>query len=485
MYCKFFGFSEKPFDVTPDPKFLYLSPGHRETLATLIYGINERRGFITIVGEVGTGKTMLLNTVLGRLDEKTRVANIFHSDTTFDQMLTMTLVDLELTKPEERLHKTEALLRLREFAIQQLSRGGNVVLLVDEAQNFDCSELESLRLLSNLESRKYKLIQIVLSGQPELDVKLSQPELRQLTQRISLKRYIMPLSEEETYEYIRHRLSMADYKGRALFSRQARKVIWEYSGGVPRKINILCDNAFLIAYAVGQKRIEANVIQEAIKDLSWSPFSGSREDRAETPVQPTPRSRGKTSYLRFATGASLALVACFIFLVGFLLGMPQLKLQERGLLPVWTSIRAKTLIQQADPEGSRDPDGQPVSHEQSVITQEVALATLLEEPESGHGMVREPPGGHRPLGELAVIENQGQEASLVPSSRETGESLTRQPRGVVVKRGDNLFRIVLQAHGRYDKSILSTVLRENPEIQSPDRIMVGQVIKLPLGILKP
>jgi len=199
MYCQFFGFAEKPFDVTPDPKFLYLSPGHREILAALIYGIRERRGFITIVGEVGTGKTTLLNTVLGLLDGKTYVASIFNTDVTFDEMLTWILVDLGLAKSEETVTKVQALFRLREFAIRQLSTGGNVVILVDEAQHLDRSVMENLRLLSNLETRKHKLIQIVLAGQPELDVKLSQPELRQLAQRINLRRYITPLGEKKKH----------------------------------------------------------------------------------------------------------------------------------------------------------------------------------------------------------------------------------------------------------------------------------------------
>jgi general secretion pathway protein A len=243
-------------------------------LAALFYGIKERRGFITIVGEVGTGKTTLINTVLSRLDQKTKVAYIFNTDVTYAQLLTMTLVELGLAKSDDSLKKVEAVNRLNKFAIRQLAGGHNVVLIVDEAQNLNLRSMENLRLLSNLETRKHKLIQIVLSGQPELDVKLSQPELRQLAQRISLKRYIIPLSEKETYEYIQHRLRVANYKGPPLFSRRAQELIWEYSKGVPRKINILCDNALLIGYAGGKKRVKENVVEEAVNDLTWSPFSG-------------------------------------------------------------------------------------------------------------------------------------------------------------------------------------------------------------------
>ncbi len=452
MYCSFFGFAEKPFDVTPDPKFLYLSRDHRETLAALMYGIRERRGFIAVVGEVGMGKTTLLNTVLGRLDEKTRVAFIFNTDLTFTEMLAMTLVDLGLGEPGETLLKVEGINRLNNFAIQQFSRGGNLVLVVDEAQNLDNSTMENLRLLSNLETRKHKLIQIVLSGQPELDIKLAQPELRQLAQRISLKRYIMPFGEKETFEYVQHRLNLVEYNGPALFSRQAQKMIWKYSGGVPRKINVLCDNALLIAYALRQNTIQASVIEEAIKDLSYSPFSGSKEDQASSPDQPTPRSaveaseieevtmdfsvldsredlvtipvqptppsREKTFHSRLAVAASLTLAASLGALVAFLLATSPLDWQGSGLSGVWTSIRSKIPIQ------------------------------------------------------LPLVNPEA-------SPRETGEPGTGETQVVVVKEGDNLTRIISRTYGRYDTTLLSAVLQQNPEVQNPDRLVVGQVIKLP------
>ena len=189
MYNKFFRFRDKPFEVTPDPKFLYLTRPYQEILSALIYGIRERRGFIAIVGEVGTGKTMMLNAMLDRLGHDTKVAFIFNSDLTFRQMLIMALYDLGLVEPEENLSKVKAIQRLNEFAIEQLERDGHVVIVVDEAQSLSHKTMENLRMLSNLETRKHKLVQIVLCGQPELDAKLSQPGWRQLVQRISLKRY--------------------------------------------------------------------------------------------------------------------------------------------------------------------------------------------------------------------------------------------------------------------------------------------------------
>ena len=268
MYCNHFGFSEKPFNVTPDPKFLYQSPSHREILASIIYGIRERRGFMAIIGEVGTGKTTILNAVLERIHQEAEVAFIFNTDMTFKQILVMALMDLGLAKSAKSVTKVDAVYRLNQFAIDQMSKGGNVVLIVDEAQNLSQRSLENLRLLSNLETPKHKLLQIVLSGQPELDLKLKEPGLRQLSQRISLKRYARPLDEEQTYQYIEHRLSVADYNGPPLFDATTLKLIWEYSKGIPRKINILCDNAFLIGYALGKQKIEKSIILEVIRDLA-------------------------------------------------------------------------------------------------------------------------------------------------------------------------------------------------------------------------
>ena len=269
MYCNWYGFSEEPFQITPDPNFLYMSPGHEEVLTSIIYGIQSRRGIMAIIGEVGTGKTTLLNTALEWLSEKTKVAYVINFDVDFDDLLNMALVNLGLTSVDQTLTKIEALQRLKDFALKQLADSGNVALIVDEAQNLNQKAMENLRLLSNLETPKHKLVQIVLSGQPELEVKLARPELRQLTERISIRRHIDPLKEKETYAYIRHRLEVAGYKGPMLFNPEALRLIWKISQGVPRKINILCDNGLLIGYRTHHRKIEPAFIQKAVSDLRW------------------------------------------------------------------------------------------------------------------------------------------------------------------------------------------------------------------------
>ncbi len=271
MYCDYYGFSEEPFEITPDPSFIYMSPGHEEVLTSIIYGIQGRRGIIAVIGEVGTGKTILLNTALEWLSEKTKVAYVINFDVSFDDLLSMAIVKLGLATAEQTLSKIEALQRLNEFALKQLSDGGSIALIVDEAQNLNQRAMENLRLLSNMETAKHKLIQIVLSGQPELEKKLARPELRQLTERISIRRYINPLKEKETYEYIQHRLDVAEYNGPTLFDPESQHLIWQISQGIPRKINILCDNALLIGYRERHEKIGSPLIKKAVNDLRWLP----------------------------------------------------------------------------------------------------------------------------------------------------------------------------------------------------------------------
>jgi general secretion pathway protein A len=272
MYCNFFGFNERPFEMSPDPKYLYLNKHHNELLTSLVYGVDSKCSFIVIIGEVGTGKTTMLNALRDRLDKKTKVAFIFNTEITFKQMLILALSQLKLISSNKNVSTAEALQLLSEFAEKQSCVGGNLVFIVDEAQNLNRSALENLRLLSNIETRRIKLIQLLLSGQPKLEYILNKPELRNLVQRISMKRYFTPLSEKNTYGYIAHRLKTAGYRGQSIFGQEPLKLIWQYSGGIPRKINILCNNALLLGYVTEKKIIDNNIMREAIRDLTDSHF---------------------------------------------------------------------------------------------------------------------------------------------------------------------------------------------------------------------
>jgi general secretion pathway protein A len=265
MYCEFYQLSERPFNVTPDPKFLYLNARYREALASLNYGITQRKGFITLIGEAGTGKTTLLNKLLEDLDPKTKSVFIFNTNVTFEEILEYIFAEFDL--PVHNGKKLYMLQRLNTFLLEELRAGSNVALLIDEAQDLEFSVLEDLRLLSNLETAKEKILQIVLSGQPELGQKLSNPMLRQLRQRIGINCRLLPLSRDEITEYIQYRLQAAGCPDLKLFSREAEEQIYHFSRGIPRLVNVVCDNALVIGYALGKKRIGADVITEAAADL--------------------------------------------------------------------------------------------------------------------------------------------------------------------------------------------------------------------------
>ena len=265
MYEDYFGFSSLPFSITPDPRFFYDNPVYREAFATLRYGIESRKGFILITGEVGTGKTTLLKVFMQCAESNIHSAFIFNPKLSPTELLRVTLNDLGVvTATEDRVALTS---QLNNYLIDQLKRRQVVALLVDEAQNMSNDLLEELRLLSNLETNRDKLIQIVLMGQPELEDRLDQPELRQLKQRVALRYRLQPLKNHEVYFYIESRLKTAGYEGKGLLDAEAVEKITLYSKGIPRLINLICDNALLIAYAASKKKISEETIDEVAHDL--------------------------------------------------------------------------------------------------------------------------------------------------------------------------------------------------------------------------
>ena len=265
MYRQFFGLKEKPFNVTSDPNFLFLSRVHKEAFSHLLYGIKERKGFLEITGEIGAGKTTLCRALLGQLDKNTKSAFIFNSTLPELQLLQCILDDFGL--PVERKNKVSLLRQLNNFLIGELSRGNNVVLIIDEAQNLKTSILEEIRMLSNLETDKEKLFQIILVGQPELKNKLDSPNLKQLKQRIAVKFHITPLAKDEVSSYINHRLSVAGANGNIQFREEAIDCIYGFSGGIPRLINMICDKALLAAYVMETKEITLPIIEKGIKEM--------------------------------------------------------------------------------------------------------------------------------------------------------------------------------------------------------------------------
>ncbi len=265
MYLKHFNLIEMPFNITPDPRFLYYAPHHQEAYDHLIYGITQRKGFIELTGEVGSGKTTLCRALLASLGDEVKTALILNPTFSDTELLRAMLNDFGLSPTHgDRLSYVEC---LNSFLLDNYSQGINVALLIDEAQDLAPDVMEQIRLLSNLETDQHKLIQIVLCGQPELKKRLSHPDLRQLRQRITVRYYLPPLSLTETETYINHRLRIAGPNSVVQFSSFAVKGVHRYANGCPRLINAVCDNALLAAYVYGEEQVSANCVKKAIRQL--------------------------------------------------------------------------------------------------------------------------------------------------------------------------------------------------------------------------
>ncbi len=267
MYQSFYGLTEMPFNITPDPKFLYLSPTHQEALQHLKYGVQEKKGFIVLVGEVGCGKTTLCRRFLNELDPgKYDTALILNSRITEIEMLRAILTELGETHLAQGQHDLAA--QINRVLLHRIAAGRDIVLIIDEAQNLSFKVLEQIRLLSNLETDKQKLLQIVLIGQPELKHMLAQDRLRQLRQRILVHSELRPLAMHDTAHYVQHRLTLAGASGRPFFTNAAMRTIHRVSKGIPRVINNLCDKALLSAFVRDSDEVNYWDVRRAIKEVS-------------------------------------------------------------------------------------------------------------------------------------------------------------------------------------------------------------------------
>jgi len=273
MYEKFYGFKERPFNLTPDSRFFFHSSKHEEALNRLLLAISERNGFAVITGEIGSGKTTVCRTLLSKLDQETKVALVLNTHLNKKELLTTILEDLEIEYASKS--KTHLLRALNEYLISQASLGINVVLIIDEAQNLTPSVLEEVRMLSNLETESEKLIQIILVGQPELRKKLMHPKLEQFSQRVVFYYHLEALDRDETEEYIKHRLKTSGCKDPGLFSDEAMEEIYKYSGGIPRLINLIAHNSLITGLVCDAESITGNIVRETSGELMHNRFNGN------------------------------------------------------------------------------------------------------------------------------------------------------------------------------------------------------------------
>jgi general secretion pathway protein A len=283
MYKSFFGLKDNPFNVNPDPRYLLLTKQIEEALTGLMYGIQTKKGFITLTGEVGTGKTTLVNRLLDWLHHRrARTAFLFNSRMNSSQLFDFILSEFEIKCDSKS--KSQQLMSLNHWLLDRYRMGETVVLIIDEAQNLTFPVLEEIRLLTNLETATEKLLQIVLSGQPELEEKLKLPELRQLRQRIMLRCKTGPLTKEQTYEYIQERLRIAGANSTPIFSQPAMDIVHLYSLGVPRVINLLCEHSLVNAYVDQQRPIGPKIVEEVAREFQLdevgplAPSGGTRSN---------------------------------------------------------------------------------------------------------------------------------------------------------------------------------------------------------------
>lgn len=276
MYEKHFSFKYKPFELVPNPDFLFLSSTHKKAITYLDYGIKEKIGFILLTGEIGSGKTTIVRNFIKNLNGSINLSKVNNTKVSSEQLISMINGDFGLDT--EGKSKTRLLGELNEFLIDQYSKKSQPALLIDEAQNLTADLLEEVRLLSNLETDRAKLLQIILVGQPELKKTLMLPELMQLRQRININYHIAPLTVKEVAQYIRHRLTIAGNPDAIILQNDAMNYIYKFSRGIPRLINILCDFALLTAYTEGEKQVSADIIREVAQDLDGRNYWSESQD---------------------------------------------------------------------------------------------------------------------------------------------------------------------------------------------------------------
>ena len=362
MYEAFYGLREKPFNLTPDPKFLYLSEKHKEAFAHLLFGIKNRSGFVMVTGEIGTGKTTICRTLLNELDETTEVAFIFNPYLSPEELLRKINEDFGIDSKAGTVR--ELIDELNAYLLDRNAKGKNCVLVIDEAQNLTPGVLEQIRLLSNLETETTKLMQIVLIGQPELMQHLSLDELRQLNQRITARYHLRPLERRETLQYIAYRLRVAGGRKRIQFTPGAIKVIFKQSGGTPRVINAICDRALLIGYTRESREISAAIARQAWKEIRGEDVKKKKE---------------KGSGLRRLVPSSTVIALAALLLVAGKYGMDYWKHEQgaRGISELIDQVNPITSSSSTAEAQAEEPTVAPAA-EQPVRVESPALDGTLD-----------------------------------------------------------------------------------------------------------
>ena len=494
MYLSYYGLKKEPFHTTPDPSFLFLSPQHKEALGAIIYGIEKRKGFIAIIGEVGVGKTTILRAYLERkASKRQKIVYIFNPVLSYHGLLTAIFRSLEIVPRNDDV--TEMVNQLHEALIVEYQAGGTVVLAIDEAQNMPMETLENLRMISNLESSTDKLIQIILLGQPELNSMLEQPALRQFRQRIALRATISALSSEESRAFIEHRIKVAsNFETPILFTKGALNLIVKQAQGIPRRLNILCDNALITGFGRQCKLVPVSVVREVIKDID------GKEGFSFSP------------YFRWAVGIGAAIF--FIAVAFFFFDAFPFNTSKIGINPSANQINEPTGMHAISKTTSPKVSNQPPKN-QNIISpvefspnQDIARSeksgTLQENETIQISAVQPSPIDKKertsqqnietelayPLkhttsqSDLSASNNNLLEENVgsnpIKSDIYTKAQTNSKPKVArTVKPGENLSLIAVETYGSQNPEYIDWVKKHNPHIVNPNVILPGQHIMLP------
>jgi general secretion pathway protein A len=442
MLLDYYKLAEQPFGVTPDSRFLYLGPKHREALASLVYGTESNRGFLALIAKPGMGKTSLLYHYLSYLRDKARTAFVFRTDCDSREFIRHLLIDLGIDVAGMDLPAMHD--SLNRLLTEEMRAGRRFVLVIDEAQNLDETVLESVRLLSNFETPWTKLMQIVLAGQPQLADRLASPSMAQLRQRVSMVIRIEPLTSEEVNAYIDHRLWIAGCEKPAFLTVGARKLIADHSEGIPRNINNLCFNAMSLACALQRKTIDRDIIRDVIADLDLEPL------REKNVVAPKPEKKSVRVPPMLLSAAKKQSPSG-----GW---MPKLAITSALLLAAGGLV---VNLNHAAARSSTPPD---------------AVATVsAARPPAPASAAALPPA---PTSDIAPAPVVVSEVSLMPA-QEASANVRGATEDVRVKPGQTLYEISVNKFGKYDGKVLEQLRGLNPTLDNPDRIRTGQKIRVP------
>jgi general secretion pathway protein A len=460
MYADFYGLKEKPFNLTPSPRFLYLGETHKEALALLTYGVAERKGFILLTGEVGTGKTTIIQALLAGLDQN--IQYVYLSNPLFSPEEFMDYLASSAFKRKVHLrNKAEFLVEFEGFLKECLQHQRIFILILDEAQKLSYELLEEIRLLSNMETADEKLINIFLVGQPELNDRLSEPRCRPLLQRISVRHHIKPLDFDAVREYVLTRMRIAGCKDASkIFPKETIRALHRLSGGYPRLINVLADNALLVGYTRETRKIPPSIIEECSRDMRLDRSLPERPREVPEASSEVPAEKGLGKW-RVAIAA--AAVAILFVLLGLTVGSQDFAERLRHF---W-GTPDKPLVEEKKPILP------------AATPREEAKAPAQENPISAdakHGQGTDAKGNMKPPLETASGPRAAP-ADLLAESVASKEGSSW--RTMVVKPGDTLTELAITVYGRVDQAILDAVKRSNPQMLDVNRIEVGQKFRFP------